>query len=176
MGGDNLNNFSRTANCKKCGSTNLKINSKNGEVDYICCDCGEMVGSVEYEAYSTLKSKCSNCDGEVFKVKITDTDDTPYWSASCPKCEIPPSIKYVDSDGNEIEREARELLMIRDEIRELRNEVSSLGSDVRELESRTYSIDYAVDNHGNEIGNLKSKLDSFENSISDLDWKIMHIN
>lgn len=176
MGGDNLNNFSRTANCKKCGSTNLRINSKSGGVDYICCDCGEVVGSVEYETYSTLRSKCSNCDGEVFKVKITDADDTPYWSASCSECENPPSIRYVDSNGNEIEREARELLIIRDEIKELRKEVSSLGVDLRELESRTYSMDYAVDNHENEISSLKSKLDSFENSISDLDWKIKHID
>ncbi|KZL92233.1 hypothetical protein [Clostridium magnum] len=171
-----MNNFSRTANCKKCGSTNLRINSKSGGVDYICCDCGEVVGSVEYETYSTLRSKCSNCDGEVFKVKITDTDDTPYWSASCSKCENPPSISYVDSNGNEIEREARELLIIRDEIKELRKEVSSLGIDLRELESRTYSMDYAVDNHENEISSLKSKLDGFENSISDLDWKIKHID
>lgn len=175
MGGDNLNNFSRTANCKKCGSTNLKIKSKSGEVDFICNDCGEVVGSVEYETYSTLKSKCDNCDGEVFKVKITDTDDTPHWSASCSECEIPPSIMYVDNDGIEIERETRELLMIRDEIKELRNEVSSLGSDLRELESKTCCIDYSVDSHENEIGNLKSKLDDFETSISDLDWKIKHI-
>jgi Uncharacterized conserved protein len=176
MGGDNLNNFSRTANCKKCGSTNLRINSKSGGVDYICCDCGEVVGSVEYETYSTLRSKCSNCDNEAFKVKITDTDDTPHWSASCSRCEASASIKYVDSDCNEIEREARELLIIRDEIKELRKEVNSLGCDLRELESRTYSMDYAVDNHENEISNLKNKLDSFENSISDLDWKIKHID
>lgn len=176
MGGDNLNNFSRTANCKKCGSTNLMINSKNGEVEFVCGDCGEVVGAVKYEAYSTLRSKCNNCNGEVFKVKITDTDDTPYWSASCSKCEIPPSIKYVDSDGNEIEREVRELLIIKDEIKELRNEVNSLESDFKELESKTCSIDYAVDNHENEINNLKTELESFQNSISDLDWKIKHIS
>jgi len=170
-----LNNFSRTANCKKCGSTNLRINSKNGEVDYICYDCGELVGSVEYETYSTLRSKCNDCDGEVFKVKITDTDDTPHWSPTCSKCEIPPSIKYVDNEGNEIERETRELLIIRDEVKELKNEISSLGSDLRELESKTYCIDYSVDSHENEIGNLKSKLDTLENSISDLDWKVKHV-
>jgi predicted RNase H-like nuclease (RuvC/YqgF family) len=176
MGGDNLNNFSRTANCKKCGSTNLKINSKNGEVEFICGDCGEVVGSVKYEPYSTLRSKCNSCNSEIFKVKITDTDDVPYWSVSCSKCEISPSIKYVDSDGNEIEREVRELLIIKDEIKELRNEVSSLESDLRELESKTCSIDYAVDNHENEITNLKNELEGFENSISDLDWKIKHIS
>ena len=176
MGGDYVNNFSRTANCKKCGSTNLKIRPKFGQVDYICYDCGEMVGKIEYEPYSTLRSNCSKCDGEIFKVKITEEEGTSCWSASCPNCEIPPSLKYIDSNGNEIERQTRELLMIRDEIKELRNEVSALEGDVRELKNRAYSIDYAVDSHENEISNLKDKLDSCENSISDLDWKIRHID
>ena len=158
MGGDNVNSFSRTANCKKCGSTNLKIKPKVGEVDYICCDCREVVGTVKYEPYSTLRSKCSRCDGEIFKVKIIEEENTSHWSASCPECEIAPSINYIDSNGNEIERQVRELLIIKDEIKELRDEIGSLESDVRELESRTYSIDYAVDNHGNEINNLRNKL------------------
>lgn len=171
-----MSNFSRTANCKKCGSTNLKIVSKAGEVDYICYDCKETVGTIEYEPYSTLKSKCSICDGEIFKVKITEEEDTTYWTANCSECEVAPSVKYIDSNGIEIERQTRELLMLRDEIKELREQFSSLQSDVRELESRTYSIDYAVDSHGNDINSLRKKLDVCENSISDLDWKIKHID
>jgi len=153
-----MNTLIRTANFKKCGSTEFKLEPKVGEIEYICAECNEHVATVEYDDFETVNKECK-CGRNLFKAKITEDSDNEQWSTYCSKCSERPKKYYIDEDGYEIDRGTRELLIIR-------RSIDALNCKVETLESDLNSLDSTVETLEGDLNSLDSTVRNIENEIS----------
>lgn len=170
-----MSKFTRTACCKKCGSTELKIIPKVGEVEYKCLECGSHVATVEYDDYKTLSSRCEQCNNDIFKVKITKGEEEEDWDALCSKCQTEAKEYYIDEKGNPIDKKTRELLIIKKSILNLQNKIEFIEDELYEINVNINSMDSRGDNLENKVNYLDAILDSHEYDINHLDSQINQV-
>ena len=164
----------RTANCRKCGSTEFNLKPKVGEVDYICVKCNENVATVKYDDYETVNKKCE-CSSDTFKAKVTGYSDTEEWETYCSKCSEKPKKCYIDKDGNEIDRVTRELLIIRSSMNDLKSRVETLESDLNSLDSTVQNIGNETSSNETDLYDIKNNINKYEQNISDLERKLIRL-
>ncbi|WP_066893438.1 hypothetical protein [Clostridium nigeriense] len=179
----------RTAQCKKCGSVNLKIKQNIGSVFYYCAECGSSIEQVMYEKYQTALSTCEKCGKDIFKGWITvdkGNELHEYWDAKCINCNSMPKTVYVDNEGNLISNVERELLIRIDKIEELEEEdennksiISSLkyekedlSYEIEEKDSKIYDLERELYSANKEIENLKRKVSQLEDEVYYLEYEI----
>jgi hypothetical protein len=123
----------RTAYCKNCGSTELKIIPESGEVKYVCKSCDSQVAVVQYEKYETLYPTCRQCNNEIFKVRIEEGQEQTSWNARCSKCDTSPEAYYINEKGEPIAPSTRQRLIIEDSISGIMNEITNLKYGLNNL-------------------------------------------
>lgn len=130
----------RTAYCKNCGSTELKIIPDSGEVNYVCTACDSKVAVVQYDKYETLYPTCKECNNDVFKVRIEEGQEVTNWKARCSKCDTSPEAYYINDKGEPIDQHTRQRLIIQDSISGILNEITNLKYGINNLTFETTAL------------------------------------
>lgn len=159
--------MAKTKACSICGEVIFKINSTCENVDVICQACKNIM-HINCGEYATYESKCKSCSGELFKLKRHDYGDKETIKLECINCKDEPNIYYVDKEGKQIDRSIREILIIKDCIEKVEN-------DVYVIESRINDIDIKVDNIEYDMTNLNYKVCRNEENINDIEYDVDNI-
>ncbi|GAA0825320.1 hypothetical protein [Clostridium tertium] len=165
-----------TAACQKCGEVKIKIYPEYSRVRLVCIACGEELANASCGDYRTIPSVCTECNGEVFKAKISiDESGNESWSAKCVECDEEVRTVLVDKELNSISEEEFKFLVLSDKVEELTNKVECLVneiSDLTEKEKNNKDNIYSLDN---DIYDLQWKLREVEESCDENDDKINNI-
>lgn len=192
MGVNLVQAVNRTAHCNNCGEVLLKIKPSTGCIFYYCVECNKEVSRVGYDKYETLLPTCQECGNDKFKARITvDEKDSSheYWEPECVNCKGSPKSIYVDYDGKVINEGERQLLMMKDRVKELEEAVEELESEIEtkdetinQLEDEVSSLNDDIEEKDNRIYHLEDKLvnaerqiSKLEDQVSDLEWEIRRL-
>lgn len=145
----------RTANCPDCGSVKLKILPSNGEINYFCEECGIHVKTILCDEFTSISHKCDKCGKDIFKVKIEDNMDKPFWNPFCIGCNEQAKLISIDNEGNEFNFDKRQQVII--------------ANSMSLFESRILKVSDKVYDFNEQVQNLK-------NHIKENSYKIIHIN
>lgn len=165
----------RTAQCKKCGSTELKIVPYSGKVNYVCTSCNSNVSVVQYEKYETLYPTCRECNNDIFKVRIEEGNGTSNWNARCSKCNTSPETYYINDKGETIDYATRQKLIIEDSISGILNEITNLKYGLTNLAYRTSDLSEDETINDNYIELDEEYEDSDEDNLSGIEGAIVNI-
>ena len=177
-----MNKIKRTAHCKNCGGVLLKITPNTGSVTYNCLECNSEIATVPCDDFETLLPKCNECEGEVFKVRITmDGDDNSKecWNPECENCKGSPLSVYVNNEMEVIDEEEREQLLIIKALEDLEDEVIVKNEVIEQLEEEVDSLSNEIEEKDNYIYHLKCELAEslnrvaeLEDRVAELEWRI----
>lgn len=170
-----MSTLMRTANCKRCGSTELLIESRVGEINYVCSKCSNQVSTVAYNKYETVRSSCKDCNSKVFKVRIVNNNNEENWEPHCNNCQTTPEKYYIDENGSEIDRQTRELIIIKDSLEMLRDKINILEENLDKLDTKVTELDTELDEHDCNISELKDTVSSCETEISSIEKSVLTI-
>jgi DNA-directed RNA polymerase subunit RPC12/RpoP len=140
MGVITMERANRTAYCKNCGSTELKIIPDSGKVSYVCTSCDSKVEVVHYEKYETLYPICKQCNNDIFKVRIEEGQGETSWNARCSKCDTSPEPYYINEKGEPIDQHTRQRLIIEDSISGILHEITNLKYGLNNLAFETSDL------------------------------------
>lgn len=164
----------RTKSCK-CGCVLFTINSCAEEVELICKDCN-IANVVNIEKYTTYDCKCKSCSSETFKIKVEDNGKEEMLNIECSKCKQVPSKYYIDNKGNEIDENMRILLIIKDTISRVEENVGLLEYRIDEIENKTYYIEEDIYRLSSKSNSNKEDVDSIKTDVSDLEHDLSICN
>jgi len=177
-----VNKVKRTAHCKNCGGVQFKITPKAGSVTYNCVDCNSEVTTISYDDFETLLPKCNECGGNIFKVRITideEENSNECWNPECENCKGAPLSVYVNHDGEIIDEDEREQLLIVKTLEDLEDEVNMKGEIIDQLEEELDNLTNEVEEKDNYIYHLKCELaesinrvSELEDHVAELEWKL----
>lgn len=158
--------MARTRACKKCGEVIFYINPIGENTELICDKC-RTKQYIYSGKYITCDKTCSSCYNDSFRVKIVDHGENEKITLECTECKGSPRVYYIDRDGNSIDRNTREILIIENKIDTIENNVST-------LESRVYEIEYKSECAEEDLGRLSSRINRNKEDIvsieQDVDW------
>lgn len=159
--------MAKTKSCGRCGDVIFKINPVCKNTEVVCQTCNSTM-YINCGEYTTYENMCRSCSNELFKLRRYDCRDKEITKIECTNCKDEPNTYYVDKEGKKIDRSIREILIIKDSIERVEN-------DVYNLESRIDDIDTKIDYIEYDISSLNSKVNSNEESISDMEYDVDYI-
>ena len=154
--------MAKTKSCDRCGEVILKINSICEDAEIICQKCNNVI-YFNAGKYTTYEKKCSHCENDLFKLRRYDYGDKEIIKIECTKCKGEPKQYYVDREGNKIDRSVREILLIKDTIESVENNVYNIEDTISDIDNRVYYLESEV---GSIINNIYSK-DEMINGLED---------
>lgn len=159
--------MAKTKACKRCGEVIFKIKPVCENTEVICQECNDIL-YINCGEYTTYENKCKSCSGEQFKLRRYDYGDEEITKIECINCNDEPNTYYVDKQGKKIDRSIREILMIKDSIERVENNVYTMESRIDDIENKIYNIEY-------DIASIESKARSNEESINDIENSVDYV-
>lgn len=153
--------MARTKSCKKCGEVLYTIVPMCEEVSVVCNHC-KTTNTVNCGKYTTYEKICSSCLSDVFKIRVSDYRSEEKISIECTECKGGPETYYIDKEGNRIDRQTRELLIIQDNIEKVEDNVNGLEDRLEEIDSRLESMEYDVSGLSSRVSGNKEYINSIE--------------
>lgn len=176
----------RTKSCKACGEVIFNINPSYKNIELVCESC-KAKDLISLGKYITLKDTCESCSKDSFKIKIDDNFNKERIDIECINCKTVPNTYFIDQNGIEIDRVAREMLIIQDKINDMDNRLNFMDNKIENLETDLKltkgnitenlsqkineskidinNINYEVNNFSDELNTLKGTLENIERSI-----------
>lgn len=151
--------------CNKCGTSDFILESKHGEVKYICKKCDSEINDYSYDKYTKLLTKCE-CGNNIFEVEIKKDSYhvREYFPPKCIVCGNNTKEIYIDDNNNRIDKITKEILILNDKINEFKNDLSN-------LKQKIYCIDEEVVSQYYSISDVKNRMKSLESDINSLEYK-----
>ena len=176
----------RTKSCKACGEVVFSMNSSYEHIELICESC-KTTNLISLGKYIALKNICESCVNDLFKIKIDDKGNEERIDIECTKCKATPNTYFIDQNGIEIDRVAREMLIIQDNIKDVNNRLNRMENKIENLETDLRNtkenmienlsqkineniidintVNYEVNNYSDELNRLKDTLENIERSV-----------
>lgn len=160
--------MARTISCKNCGEVIFNIAPNSKDIECICDKCNTIITLENDKKYETYNRYCKSCKGEYFKVKISEEETI---NIECVNCGQSPDTYYLDKDNKKIDRSTREILLLKDDMDEIKNEFEQLKDSVKDLQQYRYreitpDIEISLDKDTAKLE--KRKLIDFSSEMNNL--------
>lgn len=172
----------RTASCKKCGEVKFKIIPRFEEMEYICSECGNSIAIINCDKYESVRSICSKCKGDIYKVKIQEDEENEYWNGYCINCNSDVQHISVNRQMQVINQKTLQRIKMFDKIDYLEKNIEKLTKKIENFKNTlSYIETYSEQNRNyiydlqKENSELKSDIGSANSDISDLERRVRYL-
>lgn len=156
--------MAKTKACKRCGEVIFKLKPVCEKTEVICQKCNDVM-YINSGEYTTYENKCKSCSSDQFKLRRYEYGNEEITKIECINCKDEPNTYYVDKQGKKIDRSIREILMIKDSIERVENNVYTMESRIDDIESQIYNMEYDITRANSKASNNEESINDVENSV-----------